>query len=106
MLNKKGLLNNIGIQVVIAMIIGTLVGATMGQSAVMFAPLGTIFINLIKMLVIPLVAEYWQLFETDFMPGAFVTAPGAEARNIISLDTENTGDYVDEIIGEIGRAHV
>lgn len=56
MLNKKGLLNNIGIQVVIAMIIGTLVGATMGQSAVMFAPLGTIFINLIKMLVIPLVA--------------------------------------------------
>lgn len=49
--------------------------------------------------VIPLVAEYWQLFETDFMPGAFVTAPGAEARNIISLDTENTGDYVDEIIG-------
>jgi len=55
-LQQKGLLNNIGVQVVIAMIVGTMVGATMGQSAAMFAPLGTIFINLIKMLVIPLVA--------------------------------------------------
>ncbi|WP_338164730.1 dicarboxylate/amino acid:cation symporter [Vibrio sp. 10N] len=50
------MLNNIGIQVVIAMILGTFVGASMGDSASMFAPLGTIFINLIKMLVIPLVA--------------------------------------------------
>ncbi len=56
MLNRKELFSNIGVQVVIAMIIGTLVGATMGSSATMFAPLGTIFINLIKMLVIPLVA--------------------------------------------------
>ncbi|GAL25702.1 proton/glutamate symport protein [Vibrio variabilis] len=50
------MLNNIGVQVVIAMILGTLIGAMMGESASMFAPLGTIFINLIKMLVIPLVA--------------------------------------------------
>ncbi|MCF4173175.1 dicarboxylate/amino acid:cation symporter [Vibrio sp. McD22-P3] len=50
------MLNNIGVQVVIAMILGTLIGAVMGESASMFAPLGTIFINLIKMLVIPLVA--------------------------------------------------
>ncbi|WCE31257.1 dicarboxylate/amino acid:cation symporter [Vibrio sp. SCSIO 43137] len=53
---KKNLLTNIGVQVVIAMILGTLVGAVMGGSAAMFAPLGAIFINLIKMLVIPLVA--------------------------------------------------
>ncbi|WP_411861560.1 dicarboxylate/amino acid:cation symporter [Vibrio sp. MACH09] len=53
---KKNLLTNIGVQVVIAMILGTLIGAVMGQSAAMFAPLGAIFINLIKMLVIPLVA--------------------------------------------------
>tara|TARA_Y100000310_G_scaffold167458_2_gene167213 strand:+ start:976 stop:1170 length:195 start_codon:yes stop_codon:yes gene_type:complete len=53
---SKSLLANIGVQVVIAMIIGTAVGAFMGQSAAMFAPLGAIFINLIKMLVIPLVA--------------------------------------------------
>lgn len=38
------------------MIVGTAVGAMMGQDAAMFAPLGAIFINLIKMLVIPLVA--------------------------------------------------
>ncbi|WP_394151502.1 dicarboxylate/amino acid:cation symporter [Vibrio maritimus] len=50
------MLNNIGVQVVIAMFLGTLIGAMMGESASMFAPLGTIFINLIKMLVIPLVA--------------------------------------------------
>ncbi len=56
MLKNKSLLSNIGVQVVIAMIIGTAVGALMGQDAALFAPLGTIFINLIKMLVIPLVA--------------------------------------------------
>ncbi|MCG9596934.1 dicarboxylate/amino acid:cation symporter [Vibrio sp. Isolate25] len=55
-LKEKNLLSNIGIQVVIAMIVGTAVGAFMGNSATIFAPLGAIFINLIKMLVIPLVA--------------------------------------------------
>ncbi|KYN83998.1 amino acid:proton symporter [Vibrio cidicii] len=55
-LKEKSLLNNIGVQVVIAMIAGTTVGAFMGDSASAFAPLGAIFINLIKMLVIPLVA--------------------------------------------------
>ncbi|WP_037028252.1 dicarboxylate/amino acid:cation symporter [Psychromonas aquimarina] len=57
MLTKhKGILSNIGTQVVIAMIIGSLVGVYMGDAASMFAPLGAIFIHLIKMLVIPLVA--------------------------------------------------
>ncbi|MCP3702210.1 MAG: cation:dicarboxylase symporter family transporter, partial [Alteromonas sp.] len=56
MSKKQSLLGNIGVQVVIAMIIGTAVGAFMGESAEMFAPLGAIFISLIKMLVIPLVA--------------------------------------------------
>lgn len=56
MLKEKNLLSNIGVQVVIAMIVGTAVGASMGHDAAMFAPLGAIFINLIKMLVIPLVA--------------------------------------------------
>ncbi|MBD1556666.1 dicarboxylate/amino acid:cation symporter [Vibrio sp. S9_S30] len=55
-LKDKGLMSNIGIQVMIAMILGTIVGAYMGGSASMFAPLGAIFISLIKMLVIPLVA--------------------------------------------------
>ncbi|MCM0147276.1 dicarboxylate/amino acid:cation symporter [Photobacterium galatheae] len=56
MLKQQGLLGNIGVQVVIAMCLGALAGAVMGQSANMFAPLGSIFIHLIKMLVIPLVA--------------------------------------------------
>ncbi|WP_281167226.1 dicarboxylate/amino acid:cation symporter [Psychromonas ossibalaenae] len=57
MLTKhKGILSNIGTQVVIAMVIGSLVGVYMGDAASMFAPLGAIFIHLIKMLVIPLVA--------------------------------------------------
>ncbi len=56
MLKQKNLLANIGVQVVIAMIAGTAVGALMGEQASMFTPLGSIFINLIKMLVIPLVA--------------------------------------------------
>lgn len=55
-LKNQNLLHNIGVQVVIAMIIGTIVGIIMGHDAVMFAPLGSLFIHLIKMLVIPLVA--------------------------------------------------
>ncbi|MGC9401681.1 dicarboxylate/amino acid:cation symporter [Vibrio genomosp. F10] len=55
-LKQKNLLSNIGVQVVIAMILGTIIGGLMGESAVMFAPMGAIFIALIKMLVIPLVA--------------------------------------------------
>ncbi len=56
MLKEKSLLKNIGVQVVIAMILGTAIGAIMGHDATVFSPLGAIFINLIKMLVIPLVA--------------------------------------------------
>ncbi len=54
--SKSKFSNNIGLQVVIAMIIGALVGAAMGDQAAMFAPLGSIFISLITMLVVPLVA--------------------------------------------------
>lgn len=43
-------------QILFAMIIGVLVGIFMGKDAVVFAPLGTLFIQLIKMLVVPLVA--------------------------------------------------
>ncbi|WP_277871258.1 dicarboxylate/amino acid:cation symporter [Vibrio sp. 10N.261.55.A7] len=55
-LKDKNLLSNIGVQVVIAMILGTVIGGLMGESATVFAPMGAIFIALIKMLVIPLVA--------------------------------------------------
>lgn len=45
-----------GFQILMAMILGVLVGVFMGKDASMFAPLGTLFIQLIKMLVVPLVA--------------------------------------------------
>lgn len=52
---KKNKLNNLGMWIVIATIIGTIVGFIMGESAQMFAPLGDIFIKLIKMVVVPLI---------------------------------------------------
>ncbi|MBO2627425.1 dicarboxylate/amino acid:cation symporter [Shewanella algae] len=54
-MNNKHWIGNIGVQVVIAMFLGATVGWWLGKDASMFAPLGTIFIHLIKMLVIPLV---------------------------------------------------
>ena len=54
-MKEKSLFKNIGFQIVIAMVLGTIAGVMMGKDAVMFAPLGTIFIHLIKMLVIPLI---------------------------------------------------
>ncbi|WNC72443.1 dicarboxylate/amino acid:cation symporter [Thalassotalea psychrophila] len=53
---KQGFKHNIGLQVVIAMVIGAGVGVLMGEGASIFAPLGSIFIHLITMLVVPLVA--------------------------------------------------
>lgn len=52
----KKLLKNLGLWIIIAMIIGIVVGAAMGPEAAMFKPLGDLFIQLIKMLVVPLVA--------------------------------------------------
>jgi len=52
----KKLLKSMGFQILMAMILGVLAGIFMGKDASMFAPLGTLFIQLIKMLVIPLVA--------------------------------------------------
>jgi Na+/H+-dicarboxylate symporter len=51
---KKGKIN-LGVAILIAMILGIIVGAVMGPKATIFAPLGDVFISLIKMLVIPLV---------------------------------------------------
>ncbi|MCJ8326668.1 MAG: dicarboxylate/amino acid:cation symporter [Campylobacterales bacterium] len=53
---KSSFFSNIGAQIIIAMVIGTIVGFIMKEDASMFAPLGTIFIHLVKMLVIPLIA--------------------------------------------------
>lgn len=52
----KKIAKNLGFQILIAMLLGIIVGAIMGDKASMFAPLGELFMKLIKMLVIPLVA--------------------------------------------------
>ena len=51
----KKLLKNLGLWIIIAMVIGVVVGIFMGPEATMFKPLGDLFIQLIKMLVVPLV---------------------------------------------------
>ena len=52
----KRLLKNLGVWIIIAMAVGIVVGIVMGPDAAMFKPLGDLFIQLIKMLVVPLVA--------------------------------------------------
>ena len=53
------LLNNLskslGFYILVAMILGVLTGVMMGEGAAVFEPLGTMFISLIKMLVVPLI---------------------------------------------------
>lgn len=51
----RRLLKNVGFWIIIAMLIGVVVGVAMGPEAAMFKPLGDLFIQLIKMLVVPLV---------------------------------------------------
>ena len=51
----KILLKNLGLWILVAMVAGVAVGGVMGNEAKVFAPLGTLFIQLIKMLVVPLV---------------------------------------------------
>ncbi len=52
----KKILTNLGFWIFAAMLAGILVGVFMGEEAAIFAPLGTLFIQCIKMLVVPLVA--------------------------------------------------
>lgn len=51
----KGLLKNLGFWIIVAMAAGVVAGVAMGEQASIFAPLGALFIQLIKMLVVPLV---------------------------------------------------
>lgn len=51
----KKLLKNLSIWILIAMVVGILVGVAIGPEASVFKPIGELFIQLIKMLVVPLV---------------------------------------------------
>ena len=52
----KKFLTNLGFWILVAMAAGVVAGVAMGEGASVFAPLGALFIQLIKMLVVPLVA--------------------------------------------------
>lgn len=54
-LNRKELFTSLSFQILIAMIAGIVAGKLMGASASSLAPLGALFIQLIRMLVVPLV---------------------------------------------------
>ena len=47
--------------------------------------------------VIPYIGEYWTLFETDYMPRAYVIAGDAEPVTIASTDTENQDEFIKPI---------
>ena len=49
-------IRSLGFWIFVAMLIGVVAGMLMGSQASMFAPLGALFMQLIKMLVVPLVA--------------------------------------------------
>lgn len=51
----KKIISDLSFQILVAMIVGIVVGKSMGPQSAVFAPLGTLFIQLIKMLVVPLV---------------------------------------------------
>ena len=52
----KKIITNLGFWILVAMVAGVVAGIAMGEGAAIFAPLGALFIQLIKMLVVPLVA--------------------------------------------------
>lgn len=52
---KKSMFGNLGTWIVIAMVLGIIAGAILKEKAVYLAPAGTLFVSLIKMVVIPLV---------------------------------------------------
>lgn len=52
----KKLMNNLGVWILIAMLAGIVAGVVLGPAAAALKPLGDLFIQLIKMLVVPLVA--------------------------------------------------
>lgn len=55
-MSMKKLLSDLGFWILVAMALGCLAGSLLGDGATVLDPLGTLFIQLIKMLVVPLVA--------------------------------------------------
>lgn len=53
---SKKIFRDLSFWILFSLVLGMIVGAAMGKQAVIFAPLGQIFMQLIKMLVVPLVS--------------------------------------------------
>ena len=52
---KKDPLSKLGLWIIAATVLGAVVGLVMGKPAHMFAPVGNLFMQLIKMVIVPLV---------------------------------------------------
>ena len=55
MMTAKMIINKLGTLILIAMILGIAVGLALGETAQIFAPIGDLFMQLIKMVVVPMV---------------------------------------------------
>lgn len=53
---------------------------------------------------IPIVNEYWQLFESDIMPRWFVTAKNSQPKVIASTNTEEIQNIVSPIKGDLWKS--
>ncbi|MDN6550083.1 MAG: carbohydate-binding domain-containing protein, partial [Enterobacterales bacterium] len=53
--------------------------------------------------VIPLIGEYWQLFESDIMPRWYVTSQDAKPKVIASTDTEDLRQFVTPFAGDLWK---
>lgn len=49
---------------------------------------------------LPYVGEYWQLFDTDFMPRWYAVAEGAEPKVLAATDTEDLSAFLAPISGD------
>ena len=54
-MTAKTIINKLGTLILIAMILGIVVGLVLGETAQIFAPIGDLFMQLIKMVVVPMV---------------------------------------------------
>ncbi len=54
-MNVKSIIDRLGTLIFVAMVLGIVVGLVMGEAALLFAPIGDLFMQLIKMVVVPMV---------------------------------------------------
>lgn len=72
----KSILRDLGTWIVIATVLGAVVGLFLGKSAHMLAPIGDLFMQLIKMIVVPMV------FFSLVGGAAALGNPRAQARSV------------------------